>query len=82
MRDRAWLVCMYGEITPSFRECIVDRTGGQTMLHLVCTTMSRVDHARYEVSYAQEWIHVSGNRVTIQSCVPKGSMLYAEPERT
>ena len=24
------------------------------MLHLVCTTISRVDHARYEVPYAQE----------------------------
>ena len=24
------------------------------MLYLVCTTISRVDHARYEVPYAQE----------------------------
>ena len=25
------------------------------MLYLVCTTISRVDHARYEVPYAQEF---------------------------
>ena len=37
-----------------FREWIVDRTGGQTMLYLVCTTLSRVDHARNKVPYAQE----------------------------
>ena len=24
------------------------------MLHVICTTISRVDHARYEVPYAQE----------------------------
>ena len=24
------------------------------MLYLICTTISRVDHARYEVPYAQE----------------------------
>ena len=51
MRDRAWFVRMYGE---SFREWIIDRTGGQTILYLVCTTISRVDHARYEVLYAEE----------------------------
>ena len=45
---------MYGEITPSFREWIIDRTGGQTMLYLICSTISRVDHACYEVTYAQE----------------------------
>ena len=39
---------------PSFREWSIDRTGGQTMLYLICTTMSRVEHARYEVPYAQE----------------------------
>ena len=54
MRDRAWLVRMYGEITPSFREWIIDRTGGQTMPYLICSMISRVDHARYEVPYAQE----------------------------
>ena len=53
MRDRAWFVCMYREMTPSFREWIIDRTGGQTMLYLICTTISHVDHARY-VPYAQE----------------------------
>ena len=25
----------------------------------------------------QRWVHVSGDRVTIQRCVPLGSMLYA-----
>ena len=53
MRDRAWFVRMDGEITPSFREWNIDRTGSQTMLYLVCTTISRVEHARYEVPYAQ-----------------------------
>ena len=38
----------------SFREWIIDRTCGQTMLYLICTTISRVDHARDEVPYAQE----------------------------
>ena len=45
---------MYGEITPSFVEWIIDRTGGQTKLYLVCTTISRVDHAHNEIPYAQE----------------------------
>ena len=54
MREKAWLVRMYGDITPSFRECIIDRTGGQIMLYPICTTISHVDHARYEVPYAQE----------------------------
>ena len=49
MRDRAWFVRMYGEITPE-----LSRTGGQAMLYFVCTTISRVDHARYEVPYVQE----------------------------
>ena len=54
MRDRTWFVRMYGEITPSFHEWIIDRTGGQNMLCLVCTTISPVDDACYEVPYAQE----------------------------
>ena len=33
---------------------VIDRTGGQTMLCLICTTISRVDHACYEVPHAQE----------------------------
>ena len=46
---------MYAEIPPPrFREWIIERTGGQTMLCVICTTISRVDHARYEVPYAQE----------------------------
>ena len=28
------------------------------------------------------WVRVAGARVTIQRCVPLGSMLYAELERT
>ena len=52
------------------------------MLNLVCTTISRVDHARYEVPMLKSWVHVSGDRVTIKLCVPLGSMLYAELERT
>ena len=30
----------------------------------------------------KSWGHVFGDRVTIQRCVPLGSMLYAELERT
>ena len=55
IRERACFVRMYVEITPGLSEWIIDRTGGQTMLYLVCTTISRrVIHARYEVPYAQE----------------------------
>ena len=54
MRDRAWFVRMNAQITPDHREWIIDRTGGQTMLYLVCTKISRVDHAHHEVPYAQE----------------------------
>ena len=52
------------------------------MLYLIYTTISHVDHARYEIPYAQELVHVSGDRVTIQRCVPPGLMLYAQLERT
>ena len=52
--DRAWFIRLYGEITPSFREWIIDSTGVKIMLYLVYTTISRVDHARYEVPYAQK----------------------------
>ena len=30
----------------------------------------------------KSWVHVSGDRVTIQRCMPLGSMLYAQLERT
>ena len=30
----------------------------------------------------KRWVHVSGDRVTIQGCVPLGSMLYTQLERT
>ena len=30
----------------------------------------------------KRWVHVSGDPVTIQLCVPLGSMLYAHLERT
>ena len=53
MRDRAWFVCMYREMTPELSRVDNRPTGGQTMLYLICTTISHVDHARY-VPYAQE----------------------------
>ena len=56
------------------------------MLYLVCTTISSVDHARYEVPHAKDLgtCTVSGDRVTIQRFVPLGSMLcsYTQLERT
>ena len=30
----------------------------------------------------KSWVHESGDRFTIQGCVPLGSMLYAQLERT
>ena len=48
----------------------------------VCTTISRLDHASYEVPCAQESGTLSGDRVTIQRYVPLGSVLNVEPERT
>ena len=42
------------------------------MLYLICATISRVDHARYEEPMLKRWVHVSGDRVTIQHCVPLG----------
>ena len=56
MRDRAWLVRLYGEIIPSFSEGVVYRTGAQTMLYLTCTTISSVDIAEYGVSLAKDWV--------------------------
>ena len=57
MRDRAWFVRMYGEINPGLSRVEYRpyrRSNHATMLYLICTTMSRVEHARYEVPYAQE----------------------------
>ena len=54
MRDKAWFVCMYGEITPELSRVDYRPYSGQNLLCLVCTTISRVDHARYEVPYAHE----------------------------
>ena len=54
MRDRAWFIRMYGEITSELSRMDYRPYSGQTMLYLICTTISRVDHARYEVPYAQE----------------------------
>ena len=34
----------------SFSECIIDRTGGRTMLYLTCSMILGVDNARYMVS--------------------------------
>ena len=53
MRDRAWFLCMYGEITSELSR--VDTRPYRRSNHgLICTTISRVEHARYEVPYAQE----------------------------
>ena len=47
---------LYGEI---LSEGIIDRTGAQTMLYLTCTTITRVDLARYRVSRAKDWLSVN-----------------------
>ena len=39
-------------------------------------------HVTRYLKVLKGWVHVSGDRVTIQRCVPLGSMLYAELERT
>ena len=49
---------LYGEITPSFSEGIINRTVAQTMLYLTCTVISSVDLAHYEVSLAKDWVSV------------------------
>ena len=59
VRDRAWFVRLYGEITSSFSSGIVDRTGAQTMLYLTCTMISSVDLAYYGVSRAKYWVSVN-----------------------
>ena len=55
---RAWFVCLYGEIIPSFSEGIIDHTGTQTMLYLTCTMISSVDLAHYGVFCAKDWVSV------------------------
>ena len=70
-RDRAWFMRLYGEITPSFSEGIVDRTGAQTMLYLSCTMISNVDLAPYGLSRNKDWIYVDCG--TSQYTVPFGS---------
>ena len=51
MRDRPWFVRMYVEITRAFASIDVQAVKPCSN---VCTTISRLDHARYEVPYAQE----------------------------
>ena len=55
--DRAWFVRMYGEISPSFSEGIIDRKGAQTMLYLTCTIIFSVDLAHYGVSRVNDWVY-------------------------
>ena len=50
-RDRAWFVRMYKEINPGLSR--VEYRPYRRSNHAL-TTMSRVEHARYEVPYAQE----------------------------
>ena len=52
MRNRAWFFRMYGEIIPELSR--VANIPYWRSNHLICTTISRVDHARYEVPCAQE----------------------------
>ena len=53
MRDRPWFVRLYGEITRAFASIDVQAVNHVLSCN-VCTTISRLDHARYEVPYAQE----------------------------
>ena len=54
VRDRTWIVRLYGKISPGFSEGIIDRTGAQTMLYLTCITISSVDLAQYGISLAKD----------------------------
>ena len=50
---------LYGEIIlSSFSEGIIDPTGVQTMLYLICTMISSVDLAYHGVSRAEDWVVV------------------------
>ena len=50
-------VCTERE-SSSFSEGIIDRTGTQTMLYLICTMISSVDLAHYGVSRVTDWVSV------------------------
>ena len=54
MRERAWFVRMYGEIIPELLRVSTYRRSNHALSCNVCTTIARVDHARYEVPSAQE----------------------------
>ena len=59
VRDRAWFVCLYGEIIPElYSEVIIDRKGSQIMLYLTCTMISSLDLAHYAISRAKNWVSV------------------------
>ena len=55
------VVHLYGEV--SLR--IIDRTGTQTMLYLICTLISSVDLAHYAVSCAKDWVSVDCGRFCV-----------------
>ena len=70
---------------------------GQFYSPLSSFSLSLWETARYRLKYClkgplnpkqqqqqqlKSWVHVTGDRFTIQRCVPLGSMLYAELERT
>ena len=75
MRERAWLVRLYGEIIP-FSEGIIDRTGIQTIRYHTCTMISSVDLAHYGVSRAKDWVSVDCGTscVTCKLCLTNPAM--------
>ena len=51
--------------SPSFSEGIIDFIGAQTMLYLICTTITSVDLAHYGVSRAKDWVSVDCGTINI-----------------
>ena len=55
--------------SPSFSERIIERTGTQTMLYIICTMLSSVDLAHYGVSRAKNWVSVDCGTCCCCCCV-------------
>ena len=66
MREKEHGLCACTERqSPSISEGTIDRTGAQTMLYLICTTITSVDFAYYGVSRAKDWVSVDCGTIPI-----------------
>ena len=80
MEDRAWFVRMYGEITPPRAFASGLSTGQAVKPCSILFVPRETMHVTRYLKLLKGWVHVSGDRVTIQLRVPLGSLLYAELE--